>query len=143
MTKVSKKSLENLKKGNPATQFKAGRQQVDIARKGAEANNKKQREGKLFQGLLTDFLKNPEKDESKIAEAIESANIHGARKEEITNAVVMTASVIRKAKEGDLKAVEFVRNTIGEKPIDKVENTNYNQAIADDERMRAIKEKSK
>lgn len=35
----------------------------------------------------------------------------------------IVASVIDKALKGDLKAVEFIRDTIGEKPVDKLANT--------------------
>ncbi len=39
----SKKQLANLKRGNPETQFKPGREQVEISQKGNEAKRKKRK----------------------------------------------------------------------------------------------------
>lgn len=38
------------------------------------------------------------------------------------NNVVITAALVKKAKAGDTKAYEVIRDTIGEKPVDKVQN---------------------
>lgn len=38
------------------------------------------------------------------------------------NNVAITAALIKRAKAGDTKAYEVIRDTIGEKPVDKVEN---------------------
>lgn len=38
------------------------------------------------------------------------------------NNTVITAALINKAKSGDTKAYEVIRDTIGEKPVDKVQN---------------------
>lgn len=99
---------------------KSKKEAREKGRNGGIESGKARRQTKLFQGLLEDFLKNPEKDESKIAEAIDNANLIGVKKEEITNAVIMTAKVLAKAKDGDLKAFELVRDGIGEKPADTI-----------------------
>lgn len=38
------------------------------------------------------------------------------------NNVVITAALVKKAKAGDTKAYEVIRDTVGEKPVDKVQN---------------------
>lgn len=38
------------------------------------------------------------------------------------NNTAITAALINKAKSGDTKAYEVIRDTIGEKPVDKVQN---------------------
>lgn len=74
----------------------AGEQQVEIARKGAYAAAEAKKEKKLFK------------------EAIEKQL--GSSIDDIINAL------IDKAKNGDVTASTFLRDTFGEKPIDKVQN---------------------
>lgn len=46
-------------------------------------------------------------------------------------AEAVTVALIDKALAGDVKAYEVIRDTIGEKPVDKVEMTQVEQAIMD------------
>lgn len=73
-------------------------------KKGAEKSAQKRRERKTFKELL------------KIA--LEMKSPTGK-----TNAEEIVASMIRKAQDGDVKAFEAVRDTIGEKPKDEVDLT--------------------
>lgn len=73
-------------------------------KKGAEKSAQKRRERKTFKELL------------KIALEMESPTGK-------TNAEEIVASMIRKAQDGDVKAFEAVRDTIGEKPRDTVDIT--------------------
>jgi hypothetical protein len=41
----------------------------------------------------------------------------------------VTVALLRKAMDGDVKAFEVLRDTIGEKPVDKVENKNVDIVI--------------
>jgi hypothetical protein len=53
-----------------------------------------------------------------------------------TRADVISAALIRKAMEGDVKAFEVIRDTVGEKPVDRVAVAEVDpSAIADVERM--------
>ena len=53
-----------------------------------------------------------------------------------TRADVISAALIRKAMDGDVKAFEVIRDTVGEKPMDRVAVAEVDpSAIADVERM--------
>lgn len=76
----------------------------EMSRKGGIASGKARRMKKTFKELL------------KIA--LEMKSPTGK-----TNAEEIVASMIRKAQDGDVKAFEAVRDTIGEKPKDEVDLT--------------------
>lgn len=78
-----------------ATQFKTGKEQVEIARKGGIASGEARREKRLFRDAI----------EKKL----------GASLDEIIEAMIVKAS------SGDVQATTFLRDTIGEKPTDKLE----------------------
>ena len=78
-----------------ATQFKTGKEQVEIARKGGIASGEARREKRLFRDAI----------EKKL----------GTSLDEIIEAMIVKAS------SGDVQATTFLRDTIGEKPTDKVE----------------------
>ena len=78
-----------------ATQFRTGNEQVEIARKGGIASGEARREKRLFRDAI----------EKKL----------GASLDEIIEAMIVKAS------SGDVQATTFLRDTIGEKPTDKVE----------------------
>lgn len=78
-------------------------------KKGGIASGKARRMKKTFKELLKIALEMPSKNGS-------------------TNAEEIVASMIRKAQSGDVKAFEAVRDTIGEKPTDKVDLTTKEKA---------------
>lgn len=78
-----------------ATQFRTGKEQVEIARKGGIASGEARREKRLFRDAI----------EKKL----------GASLDEIIEAMIIKAST------GDVQATTFLRDTIGEKPTDKLE----------------------
>lgn len=97
-----------------ATQFRTGKEQVEIARKGGIASGEARREKRLFRDAI----------EKKL----------GASLDEIIEAMIVKAS------SGDVQATTFLRDTIGEKPTDKVEadidsNVVINVEIDDDENI--------
>ena len=47
----------------------------------------------------------------------------------ITGAEALSVEVFQKALAGDMKAWELLRDTVGQKPVDKVEQTNTNITI--------------
>lgn len=87
-------NAENLKPQSERTKS----EQREIARAGGIASGKARREKKWFR----------EEIEKQIGENIEKA----------------IEAVWFKAQRGDVQAIQFLRDTIGEKPTDKVENTN-------------------
>lgn len=70
-------------------------EQREIARQGGIASGKARREKKLFKEAI----------EKQLGQSIDS----------------MIKSMIKQAKNGNVQAITFLRDTIGEKPTDKVE----------------------
>lgn len=76
----------------------------EMTRKGGTASGKARHSKKTFKELLKNAPEKPAKNGKTHAEEI-------------------VASMILKAQSGDVKAFEAIRDTIGEKPIDKVDLT--------------------
>lgn len=86
-------------------------EQRKIARKGGIASGKARREKKIFKEAI----------EKQLGQSIDS----------------MIESMIKQAKCGNVQAITFLRDTIGEKPTDKVEaevnsDVNINIELTDD-----------
>jgi hypothetical protein len=60
-----------------------------------------------------------------------SQNIKNEDGQDVQTQVAMSASLIKQALDGNTKAFELVRDTIGEKPIDKVEQVNIDMEYKD------------
>lgn len=87
-------------------------EQREIARKGGVASGKARREKKIFKEAI----------EKQLGQNIDS----------------MIKSMITQAKKGNVQAIAFLRDTIGEKPTDKVEtdvkeNVTIKISLEDDE----------
>ena len=104
---ASGRSKEELAKIGANTRFKAGKQQAEIARKGAIASTAVRREKRTMR---------------EIAEIILSKNVTTSDGV-VSGKYAVLAKVIDKALKGDLQAAAFIRDTIGEKPTDKQEVT--------------------
>jgi len=96
---LTKEFFENQfgKKTNPS----------DAGKKGAPASNAKQREKKLLREALKMML---EMQDENALQGMDQ-----------TNAQSIAIAAIKKAKDGDIPAAIFVRDTAGEKPVDKQE----------------------
>lgn len=94
--------MENLKPFNTLTES----EQRDLASKGGKASGEARREKKRFKELL------------EMALSLQNEKTGN------TNDYDITISMINKAINGSERAFELIRDTIGEKPIDKVENIN-------------------
>lgn len=99
--KENKKGLENLKPFNKLTEDK----QREIAQKGGLASVEARREKKLLKDTLQALLELKD-DAGK------------------TNQQRLCLALFEKACKGDVQAFNSLRDTIGEKPVDKVEQTN-------------------
>nr|DAO67287.1 MAG TPA: DNA repair and recombination protein RING HEPTAMER HET [Caudoviricetes sp.] len=98
------------------------REREEIARKGGEASQRVQKEKKMMKEMLKTILSLPEKDEALINHMKEL----GIEDEDLINQTSILVKQIEKAKLGDSTAVQFIRDTVGEKPVDKVQANVFN-----------------
>lgn len=119
-------NTDNLKKGNPDTQFRSGREAVENGTKGGKASGKSRREQAAFRDFFNSVL-----DE-------DGGKYNG---ETISKKKLIAIKALKYLlDENDLNAHEFakmfeiVRDTIGEKPVERVEQLNidaeYEQSVA-------------
>ena len=105
----------NLKEGNPATEFKSGRQAVEAGRAGGIASAKAKKERKLLRDTLNDLLKMPLRD--GVPDNLEKiASTAGLKGRNITMQETIMLAMLQKAAKGDVRAAEYIRDTIGQKP---------------------------
>lgn len=93
---------QNLLRGNPDTQFKTGREQVEIARKGGIASGVARRKKKTLRELASIIAAAPVESSAtrkKLAKM-------GFEEEDMTNDALVTQALFNKALEGDVKAIE-------------------------------------
>ena len=86
------------------------------ASKAGKASAKKRRERKAIREQLEILLALPVKSE-KIKGKIKSL---GLKNSEINNQMAITVSLYQQALKGNTKAIEIIRDTLGEKPKDNV-----------------------
>ena len=115
-TSTREKQNKNLEKGK-ATRFKAGEKQVKIAQKGGKASGEAKKKKKLLKECFDELLER------------EWENRKG---EKNSGSEALTLTVFRKALAGDLKAFEIVRDTAGQKPIEKVMLAEVDQKTIDE-----------
>lgn len=88
------------------TQFRAGAQQVETARRGGKASAAKRAERKTLREGLVLLLSEPIlKDGKPTSKTTQDAIIAG---------------LVKRAVSGDTRAFEIIRDTIGEKPAEKL-----------------------
>ena len=88
--------------------------------KGGKASVKARRERKTMRTQLEMLLQLPISDKN-IKKEIENL---GVNEIEIDNQMAMTIALYQEALKGNTKAYELIRDTIGEKPIEQVQNLN-------------------
>lgn len=117
-------NTDNLKRGNPETQFRTGREQVEIATKGGIASGKARREQSAFRDCINAIL---EEDGGKY------------NGETISKKKLIAIKALKYLlDENELSAHEFarmfemVRDTIGEKPVDRVQVSELDAAVVDE-----------
>lgn len=101
------------------------RERKEIQRKGAEATNRKRRESKKFSELFESFL-NRQCTNEQIKEQLRE---FGFSDEELTNKNAVIFAQYREALKGSTQASIFIRDTMGEKPIEQVQNINPPQIV--------------
>ena len=104
---ANEQNLINLKDRTPE-------ERLEIQRKGGRARAKQRAEEKTFKRILLAMLKD------------------NSIRAGLNNEEAMNLSMIEKAIEGSEKAYEIVRDTIGEKPTDKIEHSGTTTLLKDD-----------
>jgi hypothetical protein len=107
---------------NKDTQFQTGEEQVETARQGGIASGEARRQKRDLRRALEILL---EKTVSKDKDG-----------KEISGAEAMALKQFEKALKGDTRAFEVIRDTAGQKPVEKVEMATIDQSVIDEvERM--------
>lgn len=108
---VNPKSLKNLR---PATTTEVARER---GRKGGIISGEKRRERKALREVLDTLLNLPvglvDQKETLIALGIDEADCD--------NQTLISVAMIQAAASGDVRAATWLRDTVGEKPTDKIE----------------------
>lgn len=110
----------NLLRGNPDTQFKKGsREAAEAGHKGGVANGEKSKMRKTIRKELEELLaKHPIDKEGN--------------ESELSYQSAMIAALLKKALKGDTKAFEIIRDTIGEKPAERITLAQIDQDTIDE-----------
>lgn len=103
---------KNAEKG----EFKTGDEQVKIARKGGKASGEARRRKKELRECLDILL---EKE------------IQARSGETMSGAEAISLKLFDKALKGDIRAFEVIRDTAGQKPVDKIQVAEVNQETVD------------
>ena len=93
-------------------------EQREIRIKGARAANAVRKQKKTMREVLSSILG---LRSELTAEEIEQLTAAGLTLDEIDNQAKMLMQIFYKAASGDIKAAEFIRDTAGEKPKDKLD----------------------
>lgn len=93
---------QNLLKGNPETQFKTGREQVETARKGGIASGVAKRKKKTMRELAS-MIAAAQVTSRRARKSLEKM---GLDEDDMTNDALVTQALFYKALEGDVKAIE-------------------------------------
>ena len=104
-TKKDRPQNKNLKKGK-ATQFKSGEKAARAGRKGGIASGKAKRDKKNL---------------CKALEALLEKDMTASNGEQMCGAEAISAKLFEQALKGNVKAFETIRSTVGQDPIQKVE----------------------
>ena len=109
-----------LEKGKNAFARMTPEQRAECGRKGAEKANETKRKRKEMRETL-DILLNMPLKKGKVYSAEEIKSFADLKGKNITIDQAMMITLVQKALKGDLNAITMVRDTVGEKPTDKME----------------------
>jgi hypothetical protein len=104
-------------RGRPFEKGRSSEEAAESGRKGGIASGVARRQAKELRDLTLAILEMPIK-EGDIDEITSLASVKGKN---ITTSKAMILAQVRRAIEGDSKAFEVIRDTAGQKPIEKVE----------------------
>lgn len=106
---------QNLKPFNTLTK----KEQREITSKGGQASAKKRQQNKTFKEIINKFLDGQVSDERLKQQMIE----FGFADKEVSNKSCVVFALWKEAIKGNTKAFELLRDTIEEKPQDKINIT--------------------
>ena len=109
-----------LEKGKNAFARMTPEQRAECGRKGAEKANETKRKRKEMRETL-DILLNMPLKKGKVYSAEEIKSFADLKGKNITIDQAMMVCLVQKALKGDLNAITMVRDTVGEKPTEKME----------------------
>lgn len=116
---VNPNSMANLEKGK-ATQFQTGDEQAKIAQMGGIASGESRRARKSLRAEL----------EALLSEAVIDKKTKKPTDSTVQQAI--TAALVQKALRGNTKAYEIIRDTIGEKPVERFSLEEISQDTIDE-----------
>lgn len=100
-----------------------------ICKKGADASNKKRRETKLLRETLSLILSLPIKDDA-IREKLRQIGIED---EEMTQQTLLALAMVKGAQGGNAYTAAFIRDTLGQKEVERIEMVNPVQIVVEDD----------
>lgn len=100
-----------------ATEFRAGEQQVEIARQG---------------GVASGIARKAKKSLREAMQILMDTDLTGKDGKTMTGTEAMAAKAFQAALKGDWKAWELARDTAGQKPVDKVMVADVEKTIIDE-----------
>ena len=109
-------NIENLKPFGTLTE----EEQRNKSRKGGKASVEKRRQNKTFKEIINKFLDGRLEQEELKQQMLN----FGFADEEISNKSAVVFSLWKEAIKGNTKATEILRDTIGEKPVEQIQNIN-------------------
>lgn len=107
---------QNLKPFNSLTE----KEQREITSKGGKASAKKRQQNKTFKEIINKFLNGQVSDERLKQQMID----FGFADKDVSNKSCAVFALWKEAIKGNTKAFELMRDTIGEKPIEQIQNIN-------------------
>lgn len=108
---------------SPLTEHTTPEQRKEIAAKAGKVSAEKNRQRKEMKEMFEDLMTLPVKN-GKVVEEIKSiADAKGSdgKTKNLLVGQVCALAMIKKAMSGDVRAMEFIRDTMGEKPTNKQE----------------------
>lgn len=114
-------------------------EQRKIAIKGGIASGKARRRKKLIKEQLELLLSLPIKDEN-VKKKLKQIGIDA---DNLDNQMAMVISIWNKALKGDIQAFNSIRDSVGEKPKEVIENHNYTKEELEKYKMLSIEELKK
>ena len=115
-----------LEKGKNAFARMTPEQRAEYGRKGAEKANETKRKRKEMRETL-DILLNMPLKKGKVYSAEEIKSFADLKGKNITIDQAMMITLVQKALKGDLNAITMVRDTVGEKPAEKIAGLLYTE----------------
>lgn len=111
------RKADEMRQISKATRFQSGNEAVKNGRKGGIASGKAKREKKTMKEML-DYL-------------LEKEVVNKATGEKVTSLEAMMSAIVRKAIGGHVESCKFVRSTIGQDPVTKIQEIDPVEIIDD------------